>query len=63
LKGVKMNPLTLSQNEQNIIISAINNAKTWGGGWLTYSQEAIEDAGLEWTEKHERFAFNYGSKE
>ncbi len=58
-----MNPSKLTQEERNIIKSAINNAKTWGGGWLTYSQEAIEDAGFKWTEKHEQFAFNCGSRE
>ncbi len=48
----------LSDEEMMLITNACRNADAIGAGQLTYSQEAIEDAGYTWTEDHERFVFD-----
>ena len=46
------------KQKQEVIVSAVCNALDWDGGILTYAQEAVEDAGLIWTDADERFALS-----
>lgn len=50
---------TLEQKrKQDLIVSAVCNALDWDGGILTYAQEAVEEAGLIWTDADEIFALS-----
>lgn len=49
----------LSQKEQDIIIDACCQADDWGAGRTSYSKQAIEEAGYEWTGEHELFVFSW----
>ena len=49
----------ISLEEQDLIIAACCYADDWDAGRLTYSRNAIIDAGFEWTPEHERFVFDW----
>ena len=54
----------MSINEILIMESAVRNALCFGIGIMTACREAIEGEGLEWTDRHEKFAFDqYASKQ
>jgi hypothetical protein len=44
--------------KQELIVTAVCNALDWDGGILTYAEEAVREAGYEWTDADERFALS-----